>query len=295
MSAAQSSSGEARYVLAPNLTYAFPGAGPGMGDRVRAAAAAGFDHVEIIWLEQDQIADLTAALQETGVRLWNLATIPTFALVKPETHEDFLPYFRGMVDHAAALGSPHIVVPSGIAVPYLTRPAQLDIFTDVISRAAEIARAHGITILLEAANTRLDHPGILLSMTEDAAYVVRTLHERGVTNVRVQYDVYHSLLEREDPWQVLPDVIDITAHVQIGDLPGRPEPGKGTVDWERFFDLLDSVGYRGVIGMECHPTLPGAEAFDYVRDLLVRRGSLAPAPSRDDAPTSASSNEREQL
>ena len=84
--------------------------------------------------------------------------------------------FREMFAQAAAeLGARAIVVPSGIAVPYMKRPAQLEIVAGAIASIVPVAEAHGLTILLEPVNTRVDHPGVLFGMTEDVVAVIEKI------------------------------------------------------------------------------------------------------------------------
>ena len=81
-----------------------------------------------------------AALDETGVQLWTVLVDPrTTRLVDKDTHDRFLDDVRRTAADAVRLGSPHVVVGSGPAVPYLKRPVQIGIVTEVMARAAEIA------------------------------------------------------------------------------------------------------------------------------------------------------------
>lgn len=250
--------------LSVNLEYMFQEAGQDLASRVRAAADAGFTKAEIFWTHDKDLDALEAALDDTGVRLWTVLVDPrTTRLVLKETHDAFLDDVRRTVDDAVRLGCPHVVVGSGPAVPYLKRPVQIGIMTEAVARATEIAADADVTLLVEAVNTRMDHPGVLTSMTADSVAVVRGV---GSPHVRVLYDLYHSVVEGEDPEAVLPEVVDLVAHVQIADAPGRGEPGSGAIDWPAAFALLDRVGYEGAVGIECYPTLPStAEALAYVR------------------------------
>ncbi len=254
--------------LSVNLEYMFQEAGDDLASRVRAAADAGFDKAEIFWTHDKDLDALGAALDETGVRLWTVLVDPrTTRLVLPETHDGFLEDVRRTAADAVRLGCPHVVIGSGPAVPYLKRPVQLGIMTDAVGRAAEIAADADVTLLVEAVNTRMDHPGVLTSQTSDSAAVVRGVDS---PRVRVLYDLYHSVVEGEDPVTVLPAVVDLVAHVQIADAPGRGEPGTGAIDWPAMFALLDAVGYVGAVGIECYPTVPStADALAFVREVAA--------------------------
>jgi hydroxypyruvate isomerase len=159
-------------------------------------------------------------------------------------------------------------------VPYLKRPVQLDIVSEAIGRAVDIAADADVTLLVEAVNTRMDHPGVLFAMTSDSLAVVRAINS---PRVQVLYDLYHSVVEGEDPWTVLPQVAEVVGHIQIADAPGRGEPGTGAIDWPAAFDLFDDVGYHGSIGIECYPTVAStADALAYIQSVAAGQ----PATSR---------------
>ena len=78
--------------------------------------------------------------------------------------------------------------------------------------------------------------------------------------VRILYDLYHSVVEVENPAEVLPRIAPLLEHVQVADAPGRGEPGSGAIDWSAMLGHLKSVGYNGLIGVECSPTTPDTAA-----------------------------------
>jgi hydroxypyruvate isomerase len=249
--------------LSVNLEYMFTETGDDLPSRVRAAAAAGFAKTEMFWTHDKDLDALSAALDETGTQMWTVLVDPrTTRLVDKDTHPGWLDDVRRTVADAVRLGCPHVVVGSGPAVPYLKRPVQLEIVTEAVAGAAEIAADADVTLLLEAVNTRLDHPGVLFAMTSDSVAVVRGVDS---PRVKVLYDLYHSVVEGEDPEVVFPEVADIVGHVQIADAPGRGEPGTGAIDWPAAFAMLDREGYRGAVGVECCPTVAStADALAYI-------------------------------
>ncbi len=233
-----------------SLEYMFQEAGDRLEDRMAAAAAAGFRKVEIFTTANRDVSSLKAALAATGCELLATVTDPRIALVMADQHDRFREMFAQAAAEAAELGAQAIVVPSGIAVPYMKRPAQLDIVAGAIASIVPVAEAHGLTILLESVNTRVDHPGVLFGMTEDAVAVIEKI---GSPHVMLLYDVYHSVTEREDPFTVLPKVAKHLGHIQIADAPGRGEPGSGKIDWAAILKLIEEVGYTGPIGLELSP------------------------------------------
>lgn len=255
------------FELSVNLEYCFTEAGERVEDRIAAAAAAGFRKVELFLLKGRDLAAIGQALEAHGVELVSTVADYVTQLVDPATHEGFCDTFREAALAARSLGCRNVVVTSGRGVPWLKRPVQLGIFADALRRLVPIAEELDAVILLESANTRVDHPGVLCSATQDSAEVAQLVdHPR----VRLLYDLYHSVVEGEDPAQVLPGVIHLIDHVQIADAPGRGEPGSGAIDWPAQLELLERLGYAGLIGVECQPTYASAEALGYIRSLCVK-------------------------
>lgn len=239
------------FELSVNLEYMFHEAGERLEDRMAAAAAAGFSKVEIFTTANRDVPSLKAALADTGCELYATVTDPRIQLVMEAQHDNFREMFARAAGEAAELGAKRIVVPSGSAVPYMKRPVQLDIVAKAIASVVPVAEANGLTIMLEPVNTRVDHPGVLFGMTEDAVAVIEKIAS---PRVRLLYDLYHSVTEREDPALVLPAVAAHIEHIQIADAPGRGEPGSGQIDWPAMLKLIESVGYTGALGLECSPS-----------------------------------------
>ena len=255
------------FEISVNLEYAFQDAGDQIEQRIDAAAAAGFRYVELFLLKGRDLYAIRDALERNGVKLVSTVADYITQLVDPQTHEDFCAMFRKAAQDALFLGCRHVVVTSGRGVPWMTRPVQMRIFADALTRLLPIAEELDVTIYLESANTRHDHPGVLCSTTQDSACVVEMVSS---PRVRLIYDLYHSVVEGEDPADVLPRVIHLTDHIQIGDVPGRGEPGSGTIDWPAQLALLKTLGYKGLIGLELKPTrAPTADALAYIQRLCA--------------------------
>lgn len=255
------------FELSVNLEYLFHEAGERLEDRMAAAAGAGFRKVEIFTTANRDVPSLKAALAQTGCELYATVTDPRIQLVMEAQHDAFREMFAKAAAEAAELGAKRIVVPSGSAVPYMKRPVQLDIVAKAIASIVPTAEANGLTIMLEPVNTRVDHPGVLFGMTEDAVAVIEKVAS---SRVRLLYDLYHSITEREDLFSVLPSVAHLVEHIQIADAPGRGEPGSGALDWPKLLGLIESVGYTGPLGVECSPTgTDSLAALAKIRDLCA--------------------------
>lgn len=254
--------------LAPNIELLFTEAGSDPADRVRAAAAAGFDAVEL-WSTLDKdVVTLAAAAKDAGVDITSVLAEPRTNFTLPGT--DLGPFFDGLkqgIENAQTLGSPRIVVGSGIGFPGAKRQANLDRLVEVFRDAVERTEGSGVTLVLEPVNIRVDHPGALLDRTAEAVYIARQV---GSDRFKVLYDLYHSTTEGEDPAKELADAGALIDYVQIADSPGRGEPGSGSIDWDDAFATLRGAGYDGVVGLEYFPTKESVESLAHLRSVFQK-------------------------
>lgn len=255
------------FELSVNLEYMFHEAGERLEDRIAAAAAAGFTKAEMFTTAGRDLAALGRALGDHGVGLISVLADPRTRLIERDTHADFRDLFRRAAEEALALGCNRVVVGSGPGVPYMKRAMQLDIVAEAVAGIVPIAQELGVVAMLEPVNTRVDHPGVLFSQTCDAVHVIKAVD---APCVRLLYDLYHSVVEGENPVEQVAQHIGLIEHVQIADAPGRAEPGSGAIDWAAMLGLLRAAGYCGAIGVECHPSmLSTPRALDYIRELAA--------------------------
>ncbi|WP_221584662.1 TIM barrel protein [Microbacterium sp. G2-8] len=258
------------YQLAPNIELLFTEAGD-YHDRVRAAAAAGFDAVEM-WgptgvdapAAPKDLPALKAALEETGTQLTaQLAEPRTQFMIPPWDHSEFFRKLDEGVEIARDLGCPRIVVGSGTGFGGWKRQVQLDKLVEIYQKAIAQIDGSGIALALEPVNVRVDHPGALLDRTAEAVYVAR-----GVDSpfFGVLYDIYHSAVEGEDMAVELANAGDLVTYVQLADAPGRGEPGAGELDWPERLRTLRASGYGGPIGLEYYPQTESAASIARISD-----------------------------
>ncbi|KQZ85819.1 hydroxypyruvate isomerase [Microbacterium sp. Root166] len=262
------------YQLAANIELLFTEAGD-YHDRVRAAADAGFTAVEM-WgptgadfpsVPKD-IAALKTALEETNTQLTLQTAEPrTHFMLPPKDHSEFYRKLDEGVRIAQTLECPRLVVSGGTGFGGSRRRTQLDELVEIFRKATTQISGSGITLVLEAVNGRVDHPGMLLDRTADAVYVARGVDS---PSFGVLYDLYHSVTEGENPEVELTNAGELIQYVQIADAPGRGEPGTGEIDWPAFFTVLRATGYDGPIGLEPVPQTSSAEAIQYIRELASR-------------------------
>jgi hydroxypyruvate isomerase len=243
-------------------------------ERIHLAARAGVPAVEFWTWRDKEIAAVEEALQETGLELASFLTEPRGRLVDPTTHDAFIDGLGESIEVARRLGTGTLIVLSGDEIADQPRWRQHDAVAEALRRAAPVAEAHGVTLVLEPLNTEHDHPGYYLHSTTEGFDIVHAVRS---DRVKLLYDVYHSVMMAEEPETVLEGRIDLVGHVHVADAPGRHEPGTGDVDWERHFRLLQRLDYRGFIGLEYRPRRASHATIETVR----RTMAAAAGPTAD--------------
>ncbi|HEX4211785.1 MAG TPA: TIM barrel protein [Candidatus Dormibacteraeota bacterium] len=234
-------------------------------DRIRAAADVGIRVVEFWGREGRDLTAIARSLGDSGVSLAAFSSEPGGRLVDPATRERFVTGVRDSCAVASALGSPNLIVLTGDELPEVPRERQADAVVAALREAAPIAESAGVTLVLEALNTRVDHAGYFLSSTLEALAIVQRV---GSPRVRLLYDVYHSVVMDESPEEILPLIAGHIGHVHVADTPGRHQPGTGVIDWPRFFAALKDVGYKGRVGLEYKPVGETAESLPQIRSMV---------------------------
>ncbi|WP_044559174.1 hydroxypyruvate isomerase family protein [Azospirillum sp. B4] len=251
--------------LAACIEWLFAAEHPSFPDRIHAAKAAGLKAVEFHLWRDKPLDDVRRALDETGVRLASMVVEPRRSLVDPAQHDEFLAAVRDSLRAAEQTGAQALVVASGFTRPEVSRQEQHEAAVSALKRAAALAEQAGIPLVLEPLNTRVEHPGMFLDSTAEGLDMVE---EVGSPNLRLLYDMYHSTVMGEDPAQVLAGRFHLVGHVQVADVPGRHQPGSGTVDWGHYIGILRELGYTGAVGLEYKPQGPSLETLATARAAL---------------------------
>jgi hydroxypyruvate isomerase len=161
---------------------------------------------------------------------------------------DFRDSFLDALAHARELRCPRVHVMSGVVAEKDTALA-IAVYAENLRFAARTAESAEINVVVEPING-IDVPGYLIQRTEQARALIAMVGEE---NLNLQYDVYHALMNGEDPIEGLRANFDTIRHIQVAGYPGRHEPIGDGYDMRGFFEACDIMGYAGVIGCEYKP------------------------------------------
>jgi len=224
-------------------------------DRLRASARYGFPSVEFWpWRPHEknlaQIADLCAEmkLEIAQFTAWGF----TPGMNDPKNHDAFLKEVEASCQAAKTLRCKKMTVVGGNDQPGMTQPEMHDNIIKALRRAAPIAEANDVMLILEPMNIRVDHKGHCLYGSPPT---IRICQEVGSSHVKINWDLYHMQITEGDLCGRLKEGFDAKqiGYLQLADHPGRNEPGTGEIHYNRVLKQAYDLGYRDYVGLECRP------------------------------------------
>lgn len=234
-------------------------------EQIAYAADQGFTAWEDNEAAGRSVADQSAmarALEQRGMTMGVfVASMPKWADFRPllggnddSDREAFLADIRASVDVAKRLNAKHMTIVTG----FRDRKIPLDIQTartiDVLRRAADIYAPHGLVMVMEPLNTKVDHPGVFMETIPQGFAVARAVNSPAM---KVLADLYHEQIQAGNLINTLDACWSEIAYIQFGDNPGRKEPGSGEVNYRNVVRWLHNHKYSGVIGMEHGNSIAG--------------------------------------
>jgi len=113
-----------------------------------------------------------------------------------------------------------------------------------LRKAAAILEPHGLVMVLEMLS---DNPDLFLRHSDQAYMICKAV---GSPACKMLFDMYHMQRNEGDIINNLNKSWDEIGYLQIGDNPGRKEPGTGEMNYRNIFKHIHSKGFKGILGME---------------------------------------------
>lgn len=235
-------------------------------ERFRPAREAGFDYIEFwSWADKD-IPAIKELCRRYDLRIASFSGDQNLSLIDETQRADYLRFVEQSLEVAGFLGCGNLVIHSnglgdgGVVLnPYdhLSHVQKIDAMAETLKRLAPRAEKAGVNLLLEALNTRVDHPGNFLSSTAQAAEIVGSI---GSPWIKILYDIYHMQIMEGNIIDTLRKNMDRIGYIHIADVPGRHEPGTGEIHFPNVMRALRELGYDGFVGFELSPLQEPAKA-----------------------------------
>jgi len=251
------------------LDYAFHAgmfknnAGDSFLDQIRWAYDQGFRSIEDNGMmsrsadEQKKIGDLLAKL---GMRMgvfvitsdnWHWITSLTSG--KQEWIDKMEKDCRTAVEVAKRCNAKWLTVVPGNYDRRLSHEMQTANVISALRKGAAILEPHGLVMVLEALS---DNSDLFLRGTDQTYMICKAVNS---PSCKFLFDMYHMQRNEGNIIASIDRVWEETGYFQIGDNPGRKEPGTGEMNYKNIFKHIHKKGYKGILGMEHDNALPGKE------------------------------------
>ena len=236
--------------------------GKGIVDQIKWGYDQGFRAWENTWLKgrpKEEQELISKTLQQLGMEFgqfvgtMNFEKV-TFAGQDKELREQALKEVRESVEIAKRMNTKFIHNVLGRAHPSLSYDFQMANAVELLKRVADIYEPHGLIMVMETMNHKINHAGMFLHTIPQAYSLAKSTNS---PSVKMLYDFYHVQIEEGNLLPVLDYAYDEIAYIQIGDTPGRKEPTTGEINFPNVLRHLHEKGYRGFIGLEHDIKNPG--------------------------------------
>jgi hydroxypyruvate isomerase len=209
--------------------------------------------------EQERIGRELERLGMTmGVFVVSMATSwkPSFVTRDAGVRDQFLSDCRNAVDVAKRTGAKWMTVVPGTLDTRQEMDFQTANVIELLRRGAEIFEPHGLIMVLEPLNPWRDHPNMYLSKIPQAYMVCKAVNS---PSCKILFDLYHQQITEGNLIPNIDRSWDEVAYFQVGDNPGRREPGTGEINYRNVFRHIHGKGFTGVVGMEHGKSIGGRE------------------------------------
>jgi hydroxypyruvate isomerase len=157
------------------------------------------------------------------------------------------------VEVAKRCNAKHMTVVPGNFDRSLPMDIQTANVIDALRRGAEVLEKNGLVMVLEPLS---DNPDLFLRYSTQTFMICKAVNS---TACKILFDMYHMQRNEGNIIANINKTWDEIGYFQIGDNPGRKEPGTGEMNYKNIFKHIYDKGYRGIMGMEHGNAKPGKE------------------------------------
>lgn len=215
---------------------------------IRAAAAQGFDFIEIPLLRPERFASKAhrKELAESGLGVTASTVLPEDAHMahRPEEARQFL---LSALERLEQIGGNILCGCIGYALGVFTgqppTSEERETVAQVLADVATDAEARGISLGFEVCNRYETY------MYNTLASGIEAIRAAGKDNIFLHGDTYHMNIEEEGFFEPIVESGDLLRYMHMSESH-RGLVGSGTIDWDEVFGGLASVGYRGPLVLE---------------------------------------------
>ena len=170
---------------------------------------------------------------------------------RPENHDKFVSELERMLPIAKAAGIPQLIVFSGNRDGMDDKEGLRNCATG-LRRITPAAEKHGVTIIMELLNSKVDHHDHICDRTPWGADLVQAV---GSPRFKLLYDIYHMQIMEGDVIRTVGEHFDSIAHYHTAGVPGRHElDDKQELNYRAICEAIMDKGFTGYLAQEFIPT-----------------------------------------
>lgn len=216
-------------------------------ERMKQAKALGFTGVEFWGLNETKVEEIAKASQELGLEVVQFTGGGGGSLGDARHHAAFVKGVERSCRWARKMNCKKFTVVQHRWVDGIDEATQVENYTKAMLLAKPILEKHGVMLIIEPFNP-VDHGKNLLNGSQRAVEICRAVDS---PMVKINWDFYHMQLSEGALCTYLKRGFDQVGYIQLGDTPGRNQPGTGELNYSFILKYLYELGYRGYVGIEC--------------------------------------------
>jgi hydroxypyruvate isomerase len=219
-------------------------------DFFKGVKAIGLTAVDLLQPEEWDVAAKYGLQTSTGYPGQGGGTIPD-ALNNPALHDAIEAAFKGAFPKAKALKIPNLITFFGNRKGMPDEQA-IDNCVAGLNRLKAMAEDHGVTVVVELLNSKVDHKDYQGDRTPFGVEVMKRVNS---PRVKLLYDIYHMQIMEGDVIRTIRDNQQFIAHYHTGGNPGRHElDATQELQWATIAKAILDLGYTGYFAHEFVPT-----------------------------------------
>ncbi|MSR47170.1 MAG: hydroxypyruvate isomerase [Planctomycetes bacterium] len=229
-----------------------------LDDLARHSAAIGLGSVEILgpgdWpvVKQYGIGCAVAIGIGSISDAWNRADL----------HDELVKQSETLIPQCAAAGVPNIVIFSGNKRGQPDAEGIANCITG-LRRVAKTAEQHGITLVMEILNSKVDHGDYAFDRMKYGLDIVQGV---GSDRMKILYDIYHAQIMEGDVIHTIKDHHASIGHYHTAGVPGRNELDENQeLHYPAICRAIVETGFKGWLGQEF---IPKRDAMTSLREAI---------------------------
>ncbi len=194
---------------------------------------------------------------------------PSLTTGDQEFIDNFVEACKRSVETAQRVNAKWMTVVPGFYDRNLPMGIQTSNVIEALRKGAEIFEPHDLVMVLEPLS---DTPELFLRTSTQTYEICKAVNS---PSCKILYDIYHMQKNEGNLIRNIDLCWDEIAYFQIGDNPGRDEPGTGEINYKNVFKHIHDKGFDGILGMEHGNSMDGKKGEQAVIDAYIEADSFS--------------------